>query len=185
AFSRDGLNWLRVDRKRPILPRGGPGTWDSAHVTICTNLPYPEGKNLRFWYGGKNTEHWQAGNAALGTATLRRDGFACWQAGSEEGCLTTVPLEMNWATWLFLNVEAVRGEVRVEILDAETMMPLKGTSRQECQPITGDEVRAPVIFGKERGTFIRYTGRVRIRFFLKQARLFAFKAPNLKISCTS
>ncbi|HOL67428.1 MAG TPA: hypothetical protein PKX93_08240 [bacterium] len=182
SFSRNGLDWVRVDRKRPILPRGAPGEWDSAHVTICTNVPHPEGKRLRFWYGGKNTEHWQAGNAGMGTATLRRDGFACWQAGDEEGCLTTVPLTVNWATWLFLNVEAPRGQVQVEILEAETFQPLKGTSRKDCRPISGDELRAPVIFGPERGSFIRHTGRIRLRFYLRQARLYAFKCPNVKIA---
>ncbi len=182
CFSRDGLVWQRVDRKTPILARGQPGSWDQSHVTVCPGVPYPEGERMRFWFGGKNTEHWQAGYAGMGTATLRRDGFACWQAGSDEAVLTTVPLQVNWATWLFLNVDATSGQVQVEIVDADTGKPLQGTSRKDCQVITGNHLRAPVVFGKERGSFVRHTGRIRLNFYLRKARLYSFKCPNVKIS---
>ncbi len=36
----------------------------------------------------------------------------------------------------------------------------------------------PVVYGGRRGTFIRHTGTVRFRFHLRNARLYAFKAPN-------
>lgn len=183
AISDDGENWRRVGDKwierTPILPRGAQGEWDCAHVSLCTNPPFPigaQGARLRFWYGGKDTEHWQAGNAALGTATLRRDGFACWEAGAEGGVITTRLLQLTWATFPALNVDATNGEVRVEILK-ENGEPLEGCSAAQCTPITGNHIRHVVEWPGQRGSFVRHTGKVRFRFHLKNARLYAAKLP--------
>jgi hypothetical protein len=183
AVSRDLVNWTRPGGRVPVLPRGPAGSWDSAHVSLCSNPPFACGPDrLRFWYGGKDTEHWQAGNAALGTATLRRDGFACWSADAAGGTVTTVPMNMRWATWPMLSVDAAAGEVRVEVLDAESGTPLPGCSVEDAVPITGNHQRAMVTFGDSRGTFLRHTGAVRFRFHLQNAQLYAFKAPNAAIA---
>lgn len=181
AFSRDLLRWQRVGGREPILPPGSPEAWDRAHVSICTSPPHPEGETLRFWYGGKDTEHYQRGNGALGTATLRRDGFACWEAGPEGGTLTTVPLEVAWGTSMFLNADATKGEIRVEVLDARTMAPVAGAGRQDVVPVRGAGIALPVAFGVDRGTFLRHLGTVRLRFHLRSATLYAFRAPNCTI----
>lgn len=178
AFSRDLLNWRRIGDRTPVLPRGPQGAWDQSHVSLCTNPPHPEEDRLRFWYGGKDTEHWQSGHAGLGTATLRRDGFACYEAGSEWGVVTTAPMKIDWATKPFISIEAPRGEARVEILDADTLKPIDGASREDCRPLSGDDTLMPVVYGPRRGTFVRHTGRIRFRFHLRNARLYAFKAMN-------
>ncbi len=186
AISDDGENWRRVGDKwserQPILARGSAGEWDSSHVSSFTSPPFPigaQGERLRFWYGGKDTEHWQAGNAAVGTGTLRRDGFACWQAGSEGGTVTTRPLQLNWATRPALNVDASNGEVRVEILK-ENGEPLEGCSVAQCTPITGDHLRSVVQWPGQFDSFVRHTGKVRFRFHLKNARLYAAKLPGVE-----
>jgi len=184
TFSRDLVNWTRVGDRTPILPRGPQGTWDQAHVSISTNPPHPEGDRLRFWYGGKDTEHWQAGVGGFGTATLRRDGFACYEAGDAEAVVTTAPLLADWATWPSLNVDATGGEARVEIVDADTMQPLEGTARDDCLPIVGDHLMAMATYGERRGTFVRHSGKIRFRFHLRNARLYAFKAPNVRFPDT-
>lgn len=180
AFSRDLMTWRRVGDRTPVIQRGPGDSWDCAHVSVHTSPPFPEGDRMRFWYGGKDTEHWQAGNAGVGTGTLRRDGFACWEAGDEEGCVTTAPMRLQWAiSRFFLNVEAPRGEVSVEILDAQSGVPLDGAARADCRPISGDHLRAQVHYGERRGTFIRHSGTVRLRFHLRNARLYAFVVNNL------
>lgn len=178
TFSPDLLNWRRVGDRTPILPRGPAGSWDQSHVSLCTNPPHPEGSQLRFWYGGKDTEHWQSGNGALGTATLRRDGFAAYEARDEWGVVTTTPFDLEWATKLFVSADAADGEIRVEIVDATSMQPLDGTARDDCQPIAGAGTGLPVCFGERRGSFVRHRGQVRFRFHLRSARLYAFKAQN-------
>jgi hypothetical protein len=181
AISRNGLDWTRVAQGQPILPRGSAGAWDCAHVSLCTARPHPQGDQLRFWYGGKDTEHWQAGHAAMSSATVRRDGFACWKAGPEGGSITTVPMRMHWATRPMVNVDARGGEVRLEILD-EQGQPLPGCAAHECQPITGDHMRQVVSFNSPRGSFVRHTGRVRVRVHLRQASLYALKLPHMVIA---
>ena len=178
AFSRDLVTWTRVEDRAAILPRGPAGAWDQSHVSLTTNPPHPEGDRLRFWYGGKDTEHWQNGNAALGTATLKRDAFAGYTAGAGGGTVTTAPFDMTWAAKLNVSADAARGEIRLEILDADSLKPLEGTAAADCQPLTADEPLQQVSFGERRGTFVRHTGRIRFRFHLKNATLYAFRATN-------
>lgn len=185
AISRDLFKWTRVSRV-PILPQGGDGEWDSADVNSTCNSPWPEGDNMRFWYGGKNTEHWQAGKCAMGTATLRKDGFACWDATDGNAVLTSVVLHMPWATQLFLNYSAPQGEIKVEILNPETNEPLPDYTKEKCQPLTGDSIRGMVSFGPERGNFLRNNypethGKIKFRFYLNNAKLYAFHAANVKL----
>jgi hypothetical protein len=186
AISDDGENWRRVGdqwmERVPFVPRGAAGDWDCSHISLFTNPRFPTdaaGGRLRFWYGGKDTEHWQAGNAAMGTGTLRRDGFACWEAGVEGGTITTRLLQLTWATMPALNVDATNGEVRVEIFN-EDGEPLDGCSAEECVPITGDHIRAVVNWKSWRGNFVRHTSKVRFRFHLKNAKLYAAKLPGVE-----
>jgi hypothetical protein len=182
AFSRDLLNWTRVGDRAPLLPRGPTGAWDQSHVSLTTNPPHPEGSQLRFWYGGKDAEHWQNGNAALGTATLKRDAFAGYVPGPGGGIVTTVPFEMRWATKINVSADAAQGELRVEILDADTLKTLDGTAAADCRPLTADEPLQQVSFGERRGTFIRHSGRIRFRFHLNNATLHAFRATNCTLA---
>lgn len=185
TFARDWLHWRRIGDRTPIIPRGAAGAWDQAHTTICTNPPHPEGNRMRTWYGGKDTEHWQAGIGGMGTGTWRRDGFACWKAHADGGVITTVPFQLNWSTHLFLNVEAPHGRILAELVDAETRQPIEGVSKDDCLPITGDHIAAQVHFKEGRGTFIRHTGRVRWRFYLENASLYAFTSPHISFEAAA
>jgi hypothetical protein len=181
ALSTDLINWRRIGNRQPFIPRGPKGAWDAGHTLITTNPPFPEGNNLRFWFGGKNTEHWQAGASALSTGTIRRDGFGCWHAGTQTGTITTKPFNVKWATWPMLNIHAPKGQVKMEIL-AENGQPVPGCSAQDCNPLTGDHLRAQVTFNSKFQSFVRHTGKVQFRFHLKNARLYAFKAQNATLA---
>lgn len=180
CYSRDLNEWHRMSIREPILPRGEAGAWDQSVVSLAHSKPHPEGDRMRFWFGGKNTEHWQLGHTGFSTATLRRDGFACWRAGATSGTITTKPMHMDWATWPSLNVDATDGEARVELCDTDGK-PLPGCSAADGEPIRGDHMRATVTFPGRRGSFIRHTGAVRIRVHLRNAKLYAIKAPNVSL----
>ena len=92
--------------------------------------------------------------------------------------VTTVVGRANWATWPMVNVDATDGELRLEILDGEDR-PIDGCAAEDCLPITGDHIREIVRFNEGRGSFVRYTGPVKFRFHLRNAKLYAFKAPNV------
>jgi hypothetical protein len=142
------------------------------------NPPHLEHARLRFWYGGKAAPHWQAGYAALGTATMRRDGFVAASASDEAGMLTTIPFRSSGRCWLYLNVDASKGEVRIEALD-EAGQPIPGADLASCQPIAEDHVRALVTFTGGRNE-IRHSGLLRLRFHLRNATLYAFKLQQAK-----
>jgi len=186
ALSRDLRSWQRVGDRRPILERGEKGSWDCRHVALTHNPPHPEGGRMRFWFGGKNTPHYQAGYGALGTGTLRRDGFVCLEAGEEEGIVNTIPFRPprpNSACWIILNVDASEGEVLVEVTDVDGH-PLDRVTKADCEPIRGDNTRALVNFPAtpgnffDRGNFLRFAQDIRLRFYLRNARLYAFKLSN-------
>lgn len=185
AVSRDLLNWQRVGDRIPILPKGPKGSWDSAHTTITDNPPHPEGDRMRFWYGGADAPHYQAGYGAMGTGTLRQDGFVCYEAGDKEAVLTTRPFVCKGATWLTVNVDAKGGKLEAEVID-EDGNPLEALSRKDCMAVKGDHVRALVRFKAgpgqffDRGTFMRFYGKkVRYRFYMKNAKLYAIHSPNI------
>jgi len=183
AISRDLRNWHRVGHQ-VVLERGTKGSWDSEHVTLSKNLPHPEGNRLRFWYGGASAPHYQAGYGALGTGTLRRDGFAFYESCGSEGTITTIPMGGR-STWMALNVDASAGECLVEILDKD-FNPIEGYRKQNCLPIRGDAIRAMVNFespgkggAQPFNRLVFDPAEIRLRFYLRNAKLYAFKASGL------
>ena len=76
------------------------------------------------------------------------------------------------AAELTLNLEAPVGAVTVQILDPDGK-PLRGFTRKDCQPISGDSFTAPVRWKK---SLSNLQGKsVRLEFFLKDARLYSFE----------
>ena len=65
---------------------------------------------------------------ALCLAKLRLDGFVSLDAEGE-GTVVTERFTLNGAD-LYVNADVPHGELRAEILDAETMQPLSGAIRR-------------------------------------------------------
>ena len=90
--------------------------------------------------------------------------------------MLTKPLIMEGKK-LHLNVEAPQGEVRAEILDAEGKQVLSGFSREECIPVRGDSLDGELKWKKS--NLAALAGKtVRLRFALRDARLYAFWVEN-------
>ncbi|MCX8083169.1 MAG: hypothetical protein N3D17_07275, partial [bacterium] len=173
VFSRDLMNWDRVGDRKVFVPRGEKGEWD-AGMTVITCSPVIEGNELRFWYGGKEGEHWVASRGGMGTGKIRRDGFISWKAEGE-GYIKTSPLYISDVPEIFVNLKAPKGYIQVEILQDGKV--IAGCERDNCLPLTGDHILAPVRFKKP----VRTYGNVELKFYLKDAEVFGFKG-NLTLS---
>ena len=191
--SMDGVTWTRqtpednpIDLKRrgnaacppvrrmPILPLGEEGAWDDGMV-FSVAPPRVEGDLLRLWYTGINITHGArgaSGTAAVGLATLRKDGFVSLEA-SAQGEVTTKPLR-GLQGHLLINADVRQGTVQVEVLDSNGQA-LPGYGRDECSPVAGaDGCALPVSWGDH--TTLPESGVAsRLRFVLDRARLYSFR----------
>jgi hypothetical protein len=162
--SRDGLKWERNFRDKPwFLPRNPKaGAFDSGCV-FTNSTPVILDDEMRFYFGGyaggatgaENLDR----NSGIGVATLARDRFAGIRPVERSdqptlkkplehvGQVTLKPIDLNTDDKITLNADATAGEVRVELLD-ESGRRLRGFSRDDAVPITGDKLRYPVVWTK-------------------------------------
>jgi len=170
--SHDGVHWARQEEPRPpMLPLGPEGAWDDG-MLFTPNHPLVEQGLIKLYYGGFDSTHGKdGGNAAVGLATLRKDGFASLDAGEEEGTVTTKPLA-GATDSLAVNYRAENGWLKVELLDEQGKV-LPGYGREDCVALKSDSVNAPVSW---RGTSkLPKPGKpLRIRFILCNAELYSF-----------
>ena len=90
---------------------------------------------------------------------------------------------IEWVRGLFVNVQAKNGEVRVALAEKTHRYHgalrkhehLPGFSFDECLPITGDQVRAPVRFKQARVSDIPADTPLTLRFELTRAEIFAYE----------
>lgn len=171
--SHDGEHWTRQEEPRPpLLPLGEEGAWDDGMV-FTPNHPLVENGAIKLYYGGFDVTHSaKNGRAAIGLATLRKDGFASLDAGVLEGTVTTKSLEGAAGT-LAVNYRTDGGWLKAEVLD-ETGTVIAGYSRDDCTPLTGDRIDAAMAWGAL-NRLPESGGPLRIRFVLKGASLYSFK----------
>ena len=170
AWTRDGETWQR-DR-RPFLDRNPEkGAWD--HAMAWGDCQLPVGDEVYLYYGGYARGHkvQPTQERQIGLVRFQRDRYAAREAGSDEGALRTRLLACD-AQALTVNVDAGKGQLRVQITDAAGQ-PFPGFSFSDCKPITGDSLAAPVRWEKPLSDLRGKT--VRLEFRLRQARLFAFE----------
>ncbi len=173
--SRDGVHWTRQDAPRPpVLPLGPAGTWDSGMI-YTANHPLVEGDTIRLYYGGFDATH--AANdakAAIGLATLRKDGFASLDAGAEGGSVTTAPLRSSGAPLAVNYAARDGGSLCVEVVNDRGTV-VEGYGRDDCLPLSGDSVNQPVSW-KTHTALPENADTVRLRFLLQSASLYSYNA---------
>ena len=106
---------------------------------------------------------------ALELAKLRLDGFVSMDASST-GSIVTKPMELNGQE-IFINAEAPDGEIRVAVVDPETMMPLTGYTTSNCYPVRGDQISGKVSWPAGPLSVER---PVKLLFELSNAKLYSF-----------
>jgi hypothetical protein len=172
AWSEDGLRWNRLPKsaQRMLLNVGEEGSWDGGMVSIIEK-PILVGDEMRFYYGGTNAAHNSWGETASGLATTKRDRLIGARSIPGNGSrLLTRPIPITGD--LAINARAT-GEIRVEVRSSIRDEPIEGWTLDDCTPITGDKVYAPVRWG---GKSLRNLKDqvVRLRFHLSDASLYSF-----------
>ena len=89
------------------------------------------GDKLYFYATGRSPDE-----RTTGLATLRRDGFASLDAGTQTGTLVTRPVVFQ-GRHFFVNLDADAGEMRVEIL-SRGGQPIPPFTRENCLPLRVD-----------------------------------------------
>jgi len=184
GFSRDGFHWDRQERRPFLAVSERVGDWNWANVQSAGGCCLVVGDRLYFYMSGRRGVPGSndPGVCSTGLATLRRDGFASMNAASSggiqrldgdgAGTLVTRPIRFE-GRYLFVNVAAPEGELRVELLD-RAGAPLRGFESAECEPVRGDTTCGRVTW-RGAATLASVAGQpVRLRFHLTRGRLYAF-----------
>ena len=186
GFSRDGFHWDRPDRRAFIPVSERVGSWNWANVQSAGGCCLIVGDKLHFYVSGRHgiPGTTDPGVCSTGLATLRRDGFVSMddnpsdstvqriRTSSPPASLTTRPIRFG-GRYLFVNVDAPGGELRVEVLDRDgrTIAPF---TRADCTPVRADSTRARVTWASATDLSAVIGQVVRFRFHLTRGRLYAF-----------
>jgi hypothetical protein len=177
AYSRDGFHWDRPDRTPFLASTRKQGDWDRAYLHAGVGLCCVVGDKLWFYYSG-----WSGISPALGAnmyaggstgvAFLRRDGFASMNATTAPGTLTTRAITFK-GRYLFVNVNAPKGELRAEILgeDGKVIAPY---TLENSVPIRTDTTHQRMIWKSSDNLGALAGKRVKIRFQLTAGELYSF-----------
>ena len=182
ACSRDMKTWKRLGDRKPFI---GPSRRDSGASDLTQILGPSDaivrGDELWFYYTGLKYRaagsDYAAGKwsrrpgsdrdcGAVCLAVLRRDGFVSLDAAQTGGTVLTEPFKVP-AGKLFVNVNALKGELRVEALGAQ------GEVLARSAPMKGDLPRGEVRW--ETGDIAKLKGRVvSLRFKLHDGEFYSY-----------
>ncbi|MBM3932825.1 MAG: hypothetical protein FJ319_00720 [SAR202 cluster bacterium] len=180
AASRNGRHWYYFGDRKPLVPLGPDGAWNSGYLRavnlVTTGGPIVKGDELWFYYRGstidgpKNT--W---GHAMGIGILRRDGFASLNAGPDGGLVITRPFVFEVEGRLHVNVDAGKdGSLRASVVDEDTAEPLPGFTEADSSVVVGDSPRARVGWRGHETLSPHKKRYARLAFHLKNARLYSF-----------
>lgn len=174
--SRDGVNWKREEADRPpILPLGTPGQWDDGQLYTAI-APVLNGDTLMVYYGACDNVHGYATrllNCAIGSATLRKDGFVSLDAGPTGGTMSTRSL-MGASGPLHVNYRTSGGWLKVEVLDADGQI-VPGYHESECLALQGDSIDQ-IVTWQSYNQLPADVSPLRLRFIMQDASLYSFMA---------
>ncbi|MCC6155379.1 MAG: hypothetical protein IT367_16545 [Candidatus Hydrogenedentes bacterium] len=185
GFSRDGYFWDRPSHTPFIPVSENYGDWNWGNVQSAGGCCLVVGDKLYFYVSGRKGVQGSpsSGVCSTGLATIRRDGFASMDAIDSEGTLTTRPVKFA-GKHLFINADASRGEIRVEILPTvflggryvtdKPLDPVEGFDANSCIPMVANATRAQVTWQGGKNLSSLAGTPVQFRFHVKNARLFSF-----------
>jgi hypothetical protein len=125
-------------------------------------------------YGGWDGHHEaDERHAAIGLATLRKDGFVSLDAGDSLGSVTTRPMR-NAQGRLTINADASGGSIRVEVIGIDGRT-LPGYSARDSVEIRTDSM-SQVVTWKASNELPETDDPIQLRFLLTNASLYSFFA---------
>jgi len=173
GFSRDGFHWYRPDRTRFLTVNPTKGAWNWGNVQSAGGCCLVVRDRLYFYVSGRMlSDRFWDGNCHTGLAVMRRDGFASMDADEEAGVLTTRPVTFK-GRYLFVNVDAPKGELRVEVLDRNGRV-IEPFALDECNPLQADTTLQEVRWQGVDDLSAVIGTPVRFRFHLKNGKLYSF-----------
>ena len=180
GFSRDGFHWDRPEREPILGVSDDASAWNAANIQSVGGCFLVHDDKLHIYASGRgSTLDRSKYRCSTGLATIRRDGFASMDAEAD-GVLTTRPLLFH-GSHLFVNLDAPRGRLRVEVLDSDGNV-IAPFTREHCAGVTGDGTRLAVRWKDPVGgasDLASLAGTpVRFRFLLESGSLFAFWVAN-------
>ena len=182
TYSRDGRNWHRAGNRKVFLPlseRRGDFDWGSIYPL---QAPVVVDDEILVYFTGCGLDHLHQPlpevngfPSGIGLAKLRLDGFVSVDAGTSQGTLTTRPFVFEGCE-LVVNADARSGQVSVEILGADGR-PVDGFSKSDCDLMHSDRIRQTVTWNGRSDLSHLSGSPVRLKFYLKTAKLFSFMFP--------
>ena len=197
ASSRDMKTWRRLGNRKPFIGPSslGSGAYDLTQI-LPPSSPIRRDDQLWFYYTGLKYRGghkwigpdgpWTTGDGtwcdgywvecddcqhdpdagAICLAVLRRDGFVSLSAGKKGGEILTEPFKLKGKK-LFVNVDALKGELRVALLGP------KGKVLATSAPVEGDHPRGEVKWKK--GSIAALKGKeAKLRFTLHNADFYSY-----------
>ena len=111
-------------------------------------------------------------SGSTGLGFLRRDGFASMYADGNQGQLTTRPVMFS-GKYLFVNIDADKGELQVEVLDEQGKV-IEPFCRDNCLPVGTDKTIQPIVWKKAKDLSGLAGKPIRFRFYLTSGCLYSF-----------
>ena len=186
-------DWADEARKSVFMPYGDmkKKEWDWGYIIpYFTPDPIIVGDKIYIYYSGHDAKHWWTwtGNPpkldpnpkppkkGVGLATLRIDGFVSVEAGPKGGTMTTRPFVFLGDT-LTINANAKGGSLQVEALDAEGK-PIDGFGLEQAVSLTADQITHKLAFKGHRDLHQLQGRPIRLRFHMKNAKLYSITPGN-------
>lgn len=176
SFSRDGFHFHRSTYDNFLSSSRKAGDWDYGYLHPANGICTVVGDELWFYYSAfsgasPNFGSHKYSGGATGIAKLRRDGFAAMQPKKEQGELITEVLKYR-GTHLFVNADCTGGALSAEVLDAAGNV-IPGYCAGECRIMTVDQTKYQLQWS-DRPALIDLPDKIRLRFILHSAKLYAF-----------
>ena len=171
VVSRGGKEWRRVAYGEPFPPVGPAGQFDHRQIRTASSLVVLSDRLLLF-YSASPDAHVREHHFDIGMATLRRDGFACIEAGAAEGTLLTKPFRHTGGKLMINATAGPEGYVKAELFD-KTGRPIKSYEANHCREFKGDSLKGQITW-KGKNTVPSTQEGVRIKFLLKNVKLYSF-----------